>query len=499
MNKLLTASEIALGGMILTLPISSFPRRYRLPALGGNLPSIFLLMAIIFFCIYIIKNRRTGFYKDKYFGIFFLWSLFCLAWGCWQLPYYSAPVDNFLRNSRMVTILSGIVPELKYNTSLLHIKMFFSLLWSMIKNFFFPFIGMAFIISEIYRKHDIVNLKRYLYWGIYGLSILMVLYSIPEIIWLWTGNETCEWILSSINWHLYDPAGSNDWWPPLLWKGQLRSICLEPSYFGIINAFLIPFLAIDIHREDKFKLLKILLIFFLIFMMFMTKARTATVVYLGECLFFVLISIYFRYSNWKKMIAICLGLTIGSFSLCILGDSFANYEKNIQSLTENYVENNITSVIGQNKRSNSARLGNTLALIKIGEDYPITGVGMELHSPYMKSRIPDFAKDNGEIKKWIQDMEEKSFLGSDLPILNEYAAFFAWEGIPGLMLFIFPILIIFKRVILETRKYRDFESIGLLTALVGQLACMFSAGMFLIYPLTLWLVYFKFEQKDLNT
>lgn len=117
----------------------------------------------------------------------------------------------------------------------------------------------------------------------------MVLYSIPEIIWLWTGNITCANLLSFINVHLYDPVVNNGWWPPLLWNGQLRSVCLEPSYFGIITTFLLPFLAIDIHK--KFKLWKFLIFFMLVFMIFMTKARTATVVFLGESLIF-----YFQYS-----------------------------------------------------------------------------------------------------------------------------------------------------------------------------------------------------------
>ena len=124
------------------------------------------------------------------------------------------------------------------------------------------------------------------------------------------------------------------------------------------------------------------------------------------------------------------------------------------------------------------------------------GVGMGLHSPYMEERIPDFAKDNQEIQNWIKDMHEKTFLESGPPILNEYAAIGAWEGIPGLFLFLLPPLTVIKKGLWINRKQHDFETIGLLVALAGQLACMLSSEMFLTYPLILWYTYWVLDKKE---
>ena len=189
-------------------------------------------------------------------------------------------------------------------------------------------------------------------------------------------------------------------------------------------------------------------------------------------------------------------ITVGAFSIYLAGDSLHYQGVSTSELADKYVKENITSVVGKDKRSNSARFGNTTALIKIGLDYPVTGVGMGLHSPYMEDRIPEFAQDNYEVKNWIKDMHEKTFLKSGLPILNEYAALFAWEGLPGVLFFLFPLLNLMKRIIIQRRKKINFGKVGLLSALVGQLACMLSSEMFLTYPLILWISYCIFGDRE---
>ena len=494
MNRLLNLIEVLFGLMILTLPITLLPKRYQFPVLGGKLPHILLFIGLLSFVAYSLKKHSLSIHGKRYFGGFFIWSVFCLILGVWNFPFYDTVIDDFLRNSKMVVLISEILPSFQYNSSLLHGKMFLSYFWYMLRDFFFPFCGLFFIIAGVFQAGKADQLNKYLYRAVYGLSILLALYSIPEVIWLWSGDETCAWILSSINVHLYDPGRYNGWWPPLLWSGQLRSFCLEPSYFGIISVFLVPLLAIDTHRQ--FRPWKVLLLFIMVFMIFMTKARTAIVIYLGEGIVFFLLTLFFRYSGWKKVLAIWLIVSVGAFSACLAGASVKSSESDVGRLTEKYLNENIVSVVGKDKRSNSARFGNTVALAKIGLDNPVIGVGMGLHSPYMEERIPDFAKDNQEIQNWIKDMHEKTFLESGLPILNEYAAIGAWEGIPGLFLFLLPPLTVIKKGLWINRKQHDFETIGLLVALAGQLACMLSSEMFLTYPLILWYTYWVLDKKE---
>ena len=332
MNRLLNLIEVLFGLMILTLPITLLPKRYQFPVLGGKLPHILLFIGLLSFVAYSLKKHSLSIHGKRYFGGFFIWSLFCLILGVWNFPFYDTVIDDFLRNSKMVVLISEILPSFQYNSSLLHGKMFLSYFWYMLRDFFFPFCGLFFIIAGVFQAGKADQLNKYLYRAVYGLSILLALYSIPEVIWLWSGDETCAWILSSINVHLYDPGRYNGWWPPLLWSGQLRSFCLEPSYFGIISVFLVPLLAIDTHRQ--FRPWKVLLLFIMVFMIFMTKARTAIVIYLGEGIVFFLLTLFFRYSGWKKVLAIWLIVSVGAFSACLAGASVKSSESDVGRLTK---------------------------------------------------------------------------------------------------------------------------------------------------------------------
>ena len=493
MNRLLNLIQFFLGLMVLTLPFTFIPERYQLPILGNNLPKIFLLFTLIFYCIYCWYNRNFNFFWKSYFVIFFLWSGICLILGCLNFPYYNNFILDYLRNSRMIIFFSKYFPAIQGNSTLLYAKMCMSYFWYMMKDFFFPFAGIGFILYGLLKKENLKDTRKYLITAIYILSIIMVLYSIPEVIWLWTGNETCAQILSVINSHLYDPAHYNNWWPPLLWEGQLRSLCLEPSYFGIIASFLIPFLIIDIYGNGK--KYKVAVLFMLVFMIFMTKARTATVIYFGECLIFIILSLIIRYNKWKKTIFTLAMITVCAYSVFLTGSSILHPHESLNELAKTYFTENVASVAKTDQRSNKARFGSTIAMVNVGLDHPVTGVGMGLHAPYMAERIPEFAKEDREIQNWIKDMHQKSFLESGIPVLNEYAAIFAWEGVPGLLLFLIPPIIVLRRGILNCVKIKSFESVGLLTALCGQLACMLSSEMFLTYPLTLWIAYFTLENE----
>ena len=94
-------------------------------------------------------------------------------------------------------------------------------------------------------------------------------------------------------------------------------------------------------------------------------------------------------------------------------------------------------------------------------------------------------------------MREKTFLESGVPVLNEYAAIWAWNGILGLFLFLLAPIHVIKRGLMRIQNHKSFEMVCLLTVLIGQMACMFSSEMFLTYPLALWIAYCSFR-KDNN-
>lgn len=322
----------------------------------------------------------------------------------------------------------------------------------------------------------------------------MELYSIIEIIWLWTGNHFCEYILTIINVHLYDPAVSNDWWPPLLWKNQLRSFCLEPSFFGIIVNFLIPFLWIKLLNNKSGKILYTAMLIMAVYMIFLTNARTAIIIYLGELFLFCILSGIIQFKRWKSMI-ICLLIVTGiCFGSSIIKTAVLQNEN--QSLVNNsmqYVNDNIISIGDIQKRSNTARMGNTVATFKVGLENPIFGVGKGYQAPFLQHNFPDFAKNDYEVLKWTKDMKEKTFLISGYPVLNQYAAIFMWNGTLGLILFLIPIIYIFYFVIIKKQILHEPTFICISVALVGQLFCMLSNEFFYTFPISLSLVYCYIE------
>lgn len=71
MNRLLNLVEFFLGLMVFIMPFTLIPDRYQLPILGNNLPKIFLLFTLIFYCLYCWYNHNFKFYWKSYFTIFF--------------------------------------------------------------------------------------------------------------------------------------------------------------------------------------------------------------------------------------------------------------------------------------------------------------------------------------------------------------------------------------------------------------------------------------------
>ena len=127
------------------------------------------------------------------------------------------------------------------------------------------------------------------------ISVLCCVYSSIEIFWLWTGNSGCENLLKYINVWLYDPEQANGWWPPLLWYGQARSVFQEPSFLGIGEIFLLPFLWYS--TICKRRKLDITLFLCLLLMLFMTNARTALVIYGLELLALVFLGMILHYPH----------------------------------------------------------------------------------------------------------------------------------------------------------------------------------------------------------
>lgn len=128
-------------------------------------------------------------------------------------------------------------------------------------------------------------------------------------------------------------------------------------------------------------------------------------------------------------------------------------------LAQKYVKNNVTSVVGDNKRSNGARYSVLEANIKIGMDHPLLGVGTSLRSAYIPNYFPQKAFSNGEVKMWLRNQKEKGILKSGIPALGEYSSRFAETGFVGLGIFMVPqlflLLKLLKRIKSDTTAFEE--------------------------------------------
>ena len=497
-ERFLKAQSILLFVMIITMPITMLPERYILPKIMKNVPSFILMVNLLVMFFSLRTTSRFSKVDNRIKKILFLiilWPLVCTIHGFLTFPYWNNEIDQAISDSSIINFLAKHFSFI-LNSSFLHLKLFLSYTWNLFKDCLFPLIGIPAIIIYLYsyKKERVIDFVSD---ASFALALLFSLYSFIEIIWLWTGFDICKAILIFINTHLYDPATTHGWWPKLIYTNQLRSFAFEPAFFGIYALFLIPILWYRIWGKRNVK--EIPLLFFFMIMLYMTNARTANVFYLCEIVLLIIASYFSKNNRNIKATFKIVALSLVSFSIVIICNSVLPlyFQKNIvvedvnfEKLTTSYVDNNITSVGKLNKRSNTARYGNTIAMFKIGLHHPVFGVGTKLFSPYMVEEIPSFAINDKEINLWKNMMEDKTFIKSSFPILNYYAAIYSQYGTLGLLLFLLPSIYLLKMVIFNRAYWLgDFRNICITIAFLGQLACLMSNNLFYVYPISLGLMF----------
>ena len=500
---LIKAQRVLLLLSIITLPFQRFSK--KLPLAGDEVPFAFIYLGILL-CIvqnYLFPQSYSRFIKKSVLFLFFLilWNICCSTIGVLNYQYFNE--IDLLQMDKLKNAYEVLQLE-QYQISDLTAIRVWVFIRSTIRSITYAF------------KTYIISLWVYLlYWdeskkllqdicnAVIILVTLMALYSTVEVGYL-IGNETCKNILIKVNPLYMNIASGHGWWPPLLWKGQVRSLFLEPSYLGMTAAFLFPVLCSRIF--EKVNLVNLVLLNVLILMIFLTKARTATLLLIGEIgLFGLFLVISSQKSAFKKGAVIFLstifmfGTSLGIMSRFRSG----NQGTQIQNLgVVEYVEDNITSVKG-NKRSNNARFGNIHATLVTGMKHPLFGVGREMQHTYIRDNFTEEEKQVKEIKLWINKMGEKGPLMSGFPILNEFSGQIAQTGILGLILFLMPIFFILKSFIKQF-SFWDWNVISFFVAYIGLIVAMLSNAVTIPYFLTTGALlvflneYDKNERKDIK-
>lgn len=454
--------------MVLFSIFATIPEIIRFNFLGAVFAeklSFFPLLAGLLLTLYYEKchvfktslSRRIGIYLLIYAVVLFI----SLIHGLVIYPYYGDVLNGPISQVDKIPVIQAFLQRFGFDvseTTLLSIWMFARPLKGLFMTTFWTF-GCSYLIYYWYRKDSSRGLDIMRKGAVVG-AIIICAYGVLDV-WYLSGSHTAEYILTELNPIVHEIKSNGTWWPPLLWKGQLRSLFAEPSYFGIWCAFAMPWVwyTFCIAERKSVKAGSIILIFILAFFCFLTKARTANVLIIGEVVLLALATVLYRKYIFKRAVIIIICL-LCAFGGAIMADGILQGSSPEGSkLAEKYIKDNMTSLVGDDKRSNGARYGVLEANIKMGLDYPVLGVGYSLRSAYVATYLPQKAFSNSEIKMWLRNQREKGIMKSGIPSLGEYSSRFAETGFVGLGIFMVPplflLLKLMKRIKSDTIAFEE--------------------------------------------
>ena len=487
--------------------------------LGNKLVFYPLIVGYIYtaYCQYKYKNVLVNFDKFlKFIQVYLIVSFISLVVCLHNYPYYdlviNASVTQIEKLPKLMTILDTIGININ-EKALIAFWMIARTLKGLLLEVIYTF-GGSYMIYCWYYENWKTGFKILIKSVLLSLIVILV-YSCIEVLYL-AGNENAKNILSVITPFIHIVNINHGWWPPLLWKNQIRSVFVEPSFFSIWAAFALPFIWYKFFIEKRIMIKYFTALGLVLFntLIFLTNALTGVALFCGE---FACLIIYL-FLNKKKFVL----KNVFSISLCVLCSFLvSNYfinnfisNKNVvatsnsitvKNITSKYAENkpvsnaiikniedentiqkylekNLTSIFSLKARSNEARYSTIYANVMIGLDNPILGVGKGLVPAYMPDYFPDFAANNREVQNWIKYQNEKGILKMPIPSFCAYSLVFAESGIVGLLCYLFPAFFLIYNIlkILYQNKGK-LEFAILLIALLGILASGFSNTLNITY------------------
>lgn len=438
---------------------TQIPKALQLIFVGSFMENELSLYPIIFgmLCsIYYFYKRKNDFNFSIYDKIFLIYGalyisilLFSLLHGLIVYPYYKDILDGPANQIRKLPLVQHIFAGIGFHIEtriLLKTLIIVHFIKAFILNCFW-YLFIPYLLFNWY-KNDFNKGFSIFCKSITCAVVLVCLYGIIDFSYL-SGSHLAEGILHTLNPLVHQVKSNGTWWPPLFWKGQLRSLFAEPSYYGIYAAFSMPILWYQFVKKNILGR-KILLGFLLsafIFGLFLTKSRTANAIFFGELFLLILFSLWLKEKRFFKNLGAIILIVITMFfsalySLNLMPGSpsggHMGYQGEGISKASSYVKDNIGSIATKNKRSNRARLSILEASISIGKIYPILGVGSDLRSAYIPSNLSKAGLDDFEVKGWIHNQKKDGIIRSEFPALGEYCTRFAETGILGLLIFLIP-------------------------------------------------------------
>ncbi len=482
---------------IIFLPINHF--RIDFPLISTVLSKLFILAGITLYVLKLVsgKCKLTCFERFAFFYllVFFLWQCLCTVIGIQEFDYYS------LISLDQMDKLRFFVQTLQNNglsvSDVMAIKVWLCLrfLKDCLLYVIFSY-GVSLWVYRLYQKEVCPDTSQsivfsHLTLAVTILCLIMTAYSIVEIGYL-SGSLNCAKILAQINPLLYEVKKLHGWWPPLLWKNQLRSLFAEPSFFGLASTMIAPFLIYKMLDSPK----NVFVRFFytcvfglFVVMLFLTRARTALLLFIGQLFLLVFYVLFFKRLFIKKVLRVLFVVVLSfGLSLQIMSgfkvvnlDSGTAYSSNVQANAADYITDNVASVVG-NKRSNSARFASVRSTFLTGFQHPFFGVGGGLSTAYVNANFSEEDLNNREVRNWSHYIEQEGVLKSPIPVLNQFSIVFACFGVMGLFLYLLPMFFVLVSIVKRLfNGLIDIKGACLIIAYIATVAAMLSNVAFLTY------------------
>lgn len=489
----------------ISLIFNNIPKPIQMNFIGGPVGSKLVFYPLIIGMLYtfwcdwkykniLIKKKQIIKFLRVYIGITFLSLLVGLTFYPFFNDILNGPVAQIEKLPRVLEFFNSKGINFEAET-ILPLWMIARMIKGFFLEIFYTFVA-AYIFYCWYRDEWKTAFKIIVKAILCSVGILFVYSFLVEIPYL-AGSEGCKHILEAINPFIHSIKDDGKWWPPLLWKGQLRSVFAEPSYFGIYTAFAMPFLWYFIYNDKK--IIGTGFTILLSFLLFLTKARTGFMLLIGEL---VLLSVFITFWGRDKVFLKKTGLLFLCILVSFVGSNYfiANHIDNktinfvklnnnkvivkketgsqkkavdLQKSVNAYIDSNATSLVNPDKRSNRARYSIMEADFRIGLAHPILGVGRGLRNGYIPQYLPEKGKQNGEVKMWLAFREKLGILKSGFPTLGEYTVRFAETGILGLSAFLVPVLFLIfsmvKKIMCKNFQYK-LEYGMFLISLLGIMA-----------------------------
>lgn len=488
--------------MCLSLIFTHMNKILQMNFLGGviadKLVFYFCFSGLIISVYYNFKIKKLFINCKKFLiflGIYLFFLLVSLINGLYNFPYYNLIENGPITQIEKLPILIKFLANFDIQIDSKSLISFWMIL-RVIKGVFFEVLytfGGAYLIYCWY--HDSWKCAfRIISKAVIISTLIIIGYGIVDMFYL-AGNEAAKNILMTMNPYLHEIMIDGKWWPPLLWKEQLRSVFAEPSHLGIYSSFCIPFLWYSINRCTNMRNLSLAFIIISFeFLLFLTQARTAVGLFLIELMLLCSITIILKNKKFLEKAIVILLCSVLSFFLSNLfiehymqpvkvinninstkitvnkvedkatvnfyQDREQNINHNLNKEDNNnlnkkdnvylkqlneYLDKNLLSLMSFSKRSNGARFSIMIADLHIGMDYPFLGIGYGLRNAYILDYLPSLADNNNEVKMWIKNLNEKGILRSGFPKLGEYTSRFSETGILGLIVFLLPSIVILKK------------------------------------------------------